>query len=87
MDDLDFRRIMGMSETISAWSWPTLETINVVSETLSDRVSRLDVDIAIIEDTAMSYAASAEDQAKLLRDAKIAEATFKVLTEQVKFRR
>ena len=73
-----------MSETISAWSWPTLETINVVSETLSDRVSRLDVDIATIEDTAMSYAASAEDQAKLLRDAKIAEATFKVLTEQVK---
>ena len=84
VDDLDFRRIMGMSETISAWSWPTLETINVVSETLSDRVSRLDVDIATIEDTAMSYAASAEDQAKLLRDAKIAEATFKVLTEQVK---
>ena len=31
----------------------------------------------------MSYAASAEGQAKLVRDAKIAEATF-VLTEQVK---
>ena len=84
VDDLDFRRIMGMSETISAWSWPTLETIENVSETLSDRISRLDVDIANIEDSAMSYAASAEDQSKLLRDAKIAEATFTVLTEQVK---
>ena len=84
VDDLDFRRIMGMSETISAWNWPTLDTIESVSETLSDRISRLEVDIANIEDSAISYAASAEDQAKLLRDAKIAEATFTVLTEQVK---
>ena len=84
VDDLDFRRVMGMSETISAWNWPTLDTIESVSETLSDRISRLDVDIANIENSAMSYAASAEDQAKLLRDAKIAEATFTVLTEQVK---
>ena len=84
VDDLDFRRIMGMSETISAWVWPTMDTIESVSETLSDRISRLDVDIANIEESAISYAASAEDQAKLLRDAKIAEATFKVLTEQVK---
>ena len=84
VDDLNFRRIMGMSETISAWNWPTLDTIKSVSETLSDRISRLDVDIANIEESAMSYAASAEDQAKLLRDAKIAEATFTVLTEQVK---
>ena len=36
IDDLDFRRIMGMSETISAWTWPSLETIKGVSETLSD---------------------------------------------------
>ena len=84
VDDLDFRRVMGMSETISAWSWPTLDTIKSVSETLSDRISRLDIDIANIEDSALSYAASAEDQANLLRDAKIAEATFTVLTEQVK---
>ena len=84
VDDLDFRRIMGMSETISSWSWPTLDTIENVRETLSDRISRLDVDIGNIEESAISYAASAEDQAKLLRDAKIAEATFTVLTEQVK---
>ena len=84
VDEVDFRRIMGMSETISAWNWPTLDTIESVSETLSDRISRLNVEIATIEESAASYAASAEDQAKLLRDAKIAEATFTVLTEQVK---
>ena len=27
VDDVNFRRILGMSETISAWSWPDLETI------------------------------------------------------------
>ena len=27
VDDLDFRRIMGMSETISAPSWPTLDIL------------------------------------------------------------
>ena len=55
-----------------------------MSETLSDRISRLEVEITDIENSAISYAASAEDQAALLRDAKIAEATFTVLTEQVK---
>ena len=84
VDDVDFRRILGMRKTISAWNWPTLETIKNVGETLRDRVRRLDVEIANIEESAVAYAASAEDQAKLLRDAKIAEATVTVLTEQVK---
>ena len=30
VDDIDFRRILGMSETISAWSWPEIETIEAV---------------------------------------------------------
>ena len=34
VDDIDFRRILGMSETISAWSWPNIETIEAVSATL-----------------------------------------------------
>ena len=84
VDDVDFRRVLGMSETISAWSWPSLETIESVTETQRDREKRLDVEIANIEQSVVAYAASAEDQAKLLRDVKIAEATFTVLTEQVK---
>ena len=83
VDDLD-QVHNGYEETISAWSWPTLDTIESVTETLSDRISRLEVDIANIEDSAISYAASAEAQAKLLRAAKIAEATCTVFTEQVK---
>lgn len=84
IDDVDFRRILGMSETISAWSWPDIDTISAVSATLRDRIKRLDIDIANIEENAQIYATSAEDLAKYTRDAKIAEATYTVLIEQVK---
>ena len=84
VDDIDFRRILGMSETISAWTWPEVGTIEAVSATLRDRTKRLDVDIKNIEENAKIYATSAEDLAKLTRDAKIAEATYTVLIEQVK---
>ena len=73
-----------MSETISAWAWPDIESIVAVSTTLQDRINRLDVDIKNIEENAMIYAKSAESLEKLQRDAKIAEATYTVLIEQVK---
>ena len=84
VDDVNFRRILGMSETISAWRWPKLETIQQVSDTLKDRSNRLDIEISNSEERAKIYASSAEELARLTRDAKIAEATFTVLTEQVK---
>lgn len=84
VDDIEFRRILGMSETISAWTWPELETIEAISATLRDRIKRLNVDIKNIEENAQIYATSAEDLAKFTRNAKIAEATYTVLIEQVK---
>ena len=84
VDDIAFRRILGMSETISAWTWPNIETIEAVSATLRDRIRRLDVEIKNIEENAKIYATSAEDLAKYTRDSKIAEATYTVLIEQVK---
>ena len=51
---------------------------------LRDRIKRLDIDISNIEENAQIYATSAEDLAKYTRDAKIAEATYTVLIEQVK---
>ena len=73
-----------MSETISAWIWPEIEMIEAVSATLRDRIKRLDVEIKNIEENAKLYATSAEDLDKFKRDAKIAEATYTVLIEQVK---
>jgi uncharacterized protein involved in exopolysaccharide biosynthesis len=84
VDDIDFRRILGMSETISAWVWPEIESIDAVSTTLRDRIKRLEVEIKNIEENATVYASSAEDLARFTRDAKIAEATYTVLIEQVK---
>lgn len=84
IDDVSFRRILGMSETISAWSWPNLKTTQTVTETLSDRIRRLDVEILNFEDNTRMYASSAENLAKLQRESKIAEATYAVLIEQVK---
>ena len=63
-DDIEFRRILGMSETISGWSWPDIDTIDAVSATLRDRIKRLNIDIANIEQNAKIYATSAEDLAK-----------------------
>ena len=83
VDDIDFRRILGMSETISAWSWADIETIDAVGATQRS-YKRLDIDISNIEENAQIYATSAEDLAKYTRDAKIAEATYTVLIEQVK---
>lgn len=84
VDDVDFRRILGMSETISAWTWPDLDTIKAVDSTLTDRIKRLSIEIKSIEENAKIYAASAEALSKFTRDAKIAEATYTVLIEQVK---
>lgn len=84
VDDVDFRRILGMSEVISAWSWPNLETVKIVSATLRDRIKRLNVEIKNIEDSAKIYATSAENLVKFTRNAKIAEATYTVIIEQVK---
>ena len=44
-----FRRVVGMSETISAWNWPKLDTLDAVSNTLADRILRLKVEITDLE--------------------------------------
>ena len=64
---MNFRRILGMSETIGAWRWPSLETIQQVSDTKRP-FQRLDVEIADNEENAKLYASSAEELAKLTRN-------------------
>ena len=84
VDDVNFRRILGMSESISGWSWPEAATLDAVADTLLDRIQRLKVEINDIEKEAQKFASSAEQLSRLKRDAKIAEATYTVLIEQVK---
>ena len=65
------------------WTWPELIQLRS-SLTLKDQLTG-SIEIKI-EDNAKIYASSAEDLAKFTRDAKIAEATYTVLIEQVKFK-
>lgn len=84
LDQSTFRRILGISEKVNSWSWPSLETLQRVKESISDRFSSLTTEISKLEKGALRYAKSADQLANLSRDLKIAETTYTVLVEQVK---
>ena len=84
LDQSEFRRILGISEVLSAWSWPSAEKLSRIRESIDDRVGSLESEIDKLEADAKRYALSAEEMQRLRRDLKIEEATYKVLTEQVK---
>ena len=84
LDQSDFRRILGISEIISAWSWPSVETLMRTRTSIQDRISSLETEIRKYEKEAIKYATSAEELNRLKREMKIAEATYKVLVEQSK---
>jgi uncharacterized protein involved in exopolysaccharide biosynthesis len=84
VDDVEFRRILGQNEIISSWSWPNSSTVKAVFDTLSERKSRLLSQINVSQMNAERSGIALETFAKLEREAKIAEATYTVLIEQVK---
>ena len=84
LDDASFRRLFGMTEVISAWSWPSAAAAAAVALTLADRIKRLEGDIIKLEAEAQQFGRASEELAKLSRNAKVAEATYTVLIEQVK---
>ena len=43
LDDIEFRRILGMSETISAWTWPEIELIEAVTQHFETELNSLTV--------------------------------------------
>lgn len=84
IDNSDFRRILGISEIVSAWTWPSANSLDKVAESISDRIMTLKGELATLEAEAKRTAETASEQDRLNRDAKIAEATYTVLMEQVK---
>jgi uncharacterized protein involved in exopolysaccharide biosynthesis len=84
LDQSSFRRILGLPETTSAWKWPSLLTLSQVEDSISDRLRSIEVEIKKYEVGTQRYAESAAGLAELTRNLKIAEATSKVLIEQVK---
>jgi uncharacterized protein involved in exopolysaccharide biosynthesis len=84
VDQVEFRRVLGQNEIISSWSWPAVSSVGAVLDTLSDRKSRLQSQINASQIDAERSGLALETYAKLEREAKIAEATYTVLIEQVK---
>jgi polysaccharide biosynthesis transport protein len=84
VDQVEFRRVLGQNEIISSWSWPESSTVSAVFDTLSERKNRLQSQINAAQINAERSGLALETFAKLEREAKIAEATYTVLIEQVK---
>jgi len=84
VDQVEFRRVLGQNEIISSWSWPETGSVSAVFDTLSERKNRLQSQINASQINAERSSLALETFAKLERKAKIAEATYTVLIEQVK---
>ncbi|MDC0136767.1 Wzz/FepE/Etk N-terminal domain-containing protein [Sulfitobacter sp.] len=84
IDQSGFRRIMGLSEVTTAWTWPSIGTVLQVEASVRERLASLDREILKLSDDALRYASSAEELAQLQRKLKISEAAYTVLIEQVK---
>lgn len=78
IDDVDFRRLIGVPEALDAWSWPPKEKLGNFRNTLADKMAKIEESIHEL------YASSTEQLATLRREATVAEATYNVLIEQVK---
>ncbi|MDB9892109.1 Wzz/FepE/Etk N-terminal domain-containing protein [Amylibacter sp.] len=84
VDQVEFRRVLGQNEIINSWNWPETSTVSAVFDTLSERKSRLQSQINTSQINAERSALALETFNKLEREARIAEATYTVLIEQVK---
>lgn len=84
IDHPKFRRILGISENVSGWKWPSAKTLNQVRNSLLDRKLSLDVEINKSENDTAKTATDADKYNKLMRDLKISESVYKVLVEQTK---
>lgn len=84
VDDVDFRRLLGIPEALNTWKFPSLERLSTFANTLEDRSARIKRSIDELSLEAEEYAVSNERLSTLKREATIAEATYNVLMEQVK---
>jgi uncharacterized protein involved in exopolysaccharide biosynthesis len=84
VDQVEFRRVLGQNEIISSWSWPEASSVDAVFDTLTERKNRLQSQINASQIDAERSGLALETYAKLEREAKIAEAAYTVMIEQVK---
>jgi uncharacterized protein involved in exopolysaccharide biosynthesis len=84
INQMTFRRTLGQTENINEWSWPSLKYILELRKTLSERAENLQFDFLESTQKAKISADQLEIYKDLERNVKIQQATFTILTEQVK---
>jgi capsular polysaccharide biosynthesis protein len=84
VDQVEFRRVLGQNEIIGSWSWPDINSVSAVYDTLSERNNRLQSQIETSQKEAERSGQALETYGRLKREEKVAEATYTVLIEQVK---
>ena len=84
VDQVEFRRVLGQNEIISSWNWPEASSVAAVFDTLSERIIRLEAQVNASQIDAERSGQALATYGKLQREAKVSEATYTVLIEQVK---
>ena len=84
IDQVDFRRILGLNDDLNSWKWPKKKLVSAVLNTLSERMKILRSKMIVSQNAAEKSGEAFETFLNLEREAKVAEATYEVLTEQFK---
>ncbi|MDB9728937.1 hypothetical protein OAB14_01570 [Amylibacter sp.] len=84
IDQISFRRILGLSEVISAWTWPNKNSALAVLNILLDRSIMIKNKIDTSEIEARKSGAALETYSRIMRQSKVSEAAYTVLIETLK---
>ena len=84
IDQISFRRILGLSEVISAWTWPNKNSALAVLNILLDRSIMIKNKIDTSEIEARKSGAALETYTEIMRQSKVSEAAYTVLIETLK---
>jgi uncharacterized protein involved in exopolysaccharide biosynthesis len=84
VDQVEFRRVLGLNEIISNWDWPNKKSVEAILKTLFERKKSLQSRINTSQLNAERSSEVLELYGKLRRKEKISEATYTILIEQVK---
>jgi uncharacterized protein involved in exopolysaccharide biosynthesis len=86
IDDVDFRRLIGVPEEFGSWQWPLSSNLNGFLKNLDERSARIEKAISNLRIEAESFGLAMEKLETLKREATIAQATYTVLIEHVKLK-
>jgi len=86
IDNVDFRRLIGVPEEFGSWQWPLSSNLNGFLKSLDERSARIEKAISNLRIEAESFGLAMEKLETLKREATIAQATYTVLIEHVKLK-